>query len=296
MQALISAVVGFYEKYMYWLNPPKATVTDLIEILIIAFLLYQVLVWIKDTRAWMLFKGIVVILIFIIIAAIFQMNTILWLAGKTVNVAIIAIAVIFQPELRKALEQLGRKQFVLSWFNFNITEPEGRFSEKTIQEIVKACFEMGKVKTGALIVIEQDIVLSEYERTGIEVDALVTSQLLINIFEKNTPLHDGAVIVRGNRIVSATCYLPLSDSMRISKELGTRHRAAVGISEVSDSLTIIVSEETGAVSVAKEGTIYRKLTQEELKEHLVAIQNAEPQKESRLQILQRRLGYGKKAG
>lgn len=295
MQAFISAVVGFYEKYMYWLSPPKATITDMIEILIISFLLYQVLVWIKDTRAWMLFKGIVVILLFIIVAAIFQMNTILWLAGKTVNVAIIAIAVIFQPELRKALEQLGRKRFLLSWFSFNMEESEGRFSEKTIQEIVKACFEMGKVKTGALIVIEQDIVLSEYERTGIDVDAIVTSQLLINIFEKNTPLHDGAVIVRGDRIVSATCYLPLSDSMQISKELGTRHRAAVGISEVSDSLTIIVSEETGAVSVAKEGIIYRQLTQEGLKEHLVAIQNAEPQKESRLKILQRRLGYGKKA-
>ena len=152
---------------------------------------------------------------------------------------------------------------------------------------------MGKVKTGALIVVEQDIVLTEYERTGIELDSLLTSQLLINIFEKNTPLHDGAIIVRGDRVVAATCYLPLSDSMSISKELGTRHRAAIGISEVSDSLTIIVSEETGAISVAKTGRIYRNLDQDGLREHLKIIQNAESEK-SRLQSLQRRLRNAKK--
>lgn len=138
-------------------------------------------------------------------------------------------------------------------------------TEKTITEIVKASFEMGKVKTGALIVIEQKVALGEYERTGITVDGLLSSQLLINIFEHNTPLHDGAVIVRGNRIVSATCYLPLTDSMEIGKELGTRHRAAVGISEVSDSITVIVSEETGAVSVARDGKLYRDLDREGLR-------------------------------
>ncbi len=152
---------------------------------------------------------------------------------------------------------------------------------------------MGKVKTGALIVVEQDIVLTEYERTGIELDSLLSSQLLVNIFEKNTPLHDGAIIVRGNRVVAATCYLPLSDSMSISKELGTRHRAAIGISEVSDSLTIIVSEETGAVSVAKGGRIYRELTQDGLREQLKIIQNAEIET-SRLHFLQRRLRDVKK--
>lgn len=293
MQAIINALQWFAAKYLFWISPPKAKSTDIVEILILAFLFYHVLAWIKGTRAWMLFKGILVILIFILVAAIFQMSTILWLAEKTVNVAVIALAVIFQPELRKALDQLGRKKFVSAVFDFGIMQEDARFSDKTINELVKASFEMGKVKTGALIVVEQDIVLTEYERTGIELDSLLTSQLLINIFEKNTPLHDGAIIVRGDRVVAATCYLPLSDSMMISKELGTRHRAAIGISEVSDSLTIIVSEETGAVSVAQGGKIYRELTQDGLREQLKVIQNADSEM-TRLQSLQRRLKNAKK--
>ena len=288
MQTLVSVIQGFAAKYMNWITPPKMTPTDAVEILIIAFLFYNILAWIKGTRAWMLLKGIIVILIFILIAALFQMSTILWLAEKTVNVAVVALAVIFQPELRKALEQLGRKRFVSALFDFDSASDTKRFSDKTINELVKACFEMGKVKTGALIVIEQEIVLAEYERTGIALDSILTSQLLINIFEKNTPLHDGAIIVRGDRIVSATCYLPLSDSLAISKELGTRHRAAIGISEVSDSVTIIVSEETGAVSIAKGGRIFRELTQDGLREHLKLIQNADVE-QSRLRLLQRRL-------
>ena len=151
--------------------------------------------------------------------------------------------IIFQPELRKALENLGGKNVLGKLFDFGKVE-ENKFSDHTIDELIKACYAMGKVKTGALIVIEDEILLNEYVRTGIDIDAIISSQLLINIFEKNTPLHDGAVIVRGDRVVSATCYLPLSDSMTLSKDLGTRHRAAVGISEVSDSLTIVVSEET----------------------------------------------------
>ena len=293
VQTFISTIQWFAEKYMFWITLQKIKTTDIVEIFIIAFLLYHVLVWIKGTRAWMLFKGILVILIFILAAAVFQMNTILWLAGRTVNVALIALAVIFQPELRKALDQLGRKKFVTALFDFGMAQDTCRFSDRTINELVKASFEMGKVKTGALIVLEQDIVLSEYERTGIELDSILTSQLLINIFEKNTPLHDGAIIVRGDRVVAATCYLPLSDSMSISKELGTRHRAAIGISEVSDSLTIIVSEETGAVSAAKGGVIYRSLTQDGLREQLKLIQNAETE-ETRLQSLQRRLKNAKK--
>ena len=228
MQTLMSTIEGFAEKYLSWNSLPRITVVDVLDILIITFLFYHVLAWIKGTRAWMLFKGIVVILVFILVAAIFQMNTILWLAGNMVSVALTALVVIFQPELRKALEQLGRKRFVSLVFDFDAAQDTGRFSDKTIQELVKASFEMGKVKTGALIVIEQDIMLTEYERTGIGLDAMLTSQLLINVFEKNTPLHDGAVIVRGDRAVSATCYLPLSDSLSISKELGTRHRAAIG--------------------------------------------------------------------
>ena len=153
------------------------------------------------------------------------------------------------------------------------TDTNERFSDKTIDELVKATYEMAKVKTGALIVIEQDTNLSEYEATGIELDSLVSNQLIINIFEHNTPLHDGAVIMRGNRLTSATCYLPLSDNMELSKELGTRHRAAVGISEVTDSFTIVVSEETGSVSIAVGGRIFRNIDAEKLRSHLVKLQN-----------------------
>ncbi len=169
----------------------------------------------------------------------------------------------------------------------------GRFSDKTINEIAKACVEMGKVKTGALIVVEQNQSLAEYERTGIDVDGIVTSQLLINIFEHNTPLHDGAVIVRGNRVVSATCYLPLSDNMALSKDLGTRHRAGVGISEVTDSMTIIVSEETGKISIAYEGNLTRSLDGEAVKEKLRLIQN-KPEEENKKHILWKGRSKGEK--
>lgn len=164
-----------------------------------------------------------------------------------------------------------------------------KFSEKTINELVKACYEMGRVKTGALIVMEDSVMLTEYERTGITVDAIVTSQLLINIFEKNTPLHDGAIIVRGDRVVSATCYLPLSDNMELSKELGTRHRAAVGISEVSDSLTIVVSEETGNISVAIGGSLMRNLAADQLKAQLKMLQQKYEPEKKRRGLLKRRL-------
>ena len=274
MERIASGLMAFRDKYLFWLNIPSVTVIDIVEIILIAFLLYSILVWIKNTRAWALFKGILVIAVFVMIAALFQMNTILWLASRLINVGIIALAVIFQPELRKALDQLGRKRFFLGLFSWDIDRAVKRFSERTANEMVKATFEMAKVKTGALIVVEKDIVLGEYERTGIALDSIVSSQLLINIFEKNTPLHDGAIIVRGDRIVSATCYLPLSDNMDLDKELGTRHRAAVGISEVSDSLTIIVSEETGAVSVAVGGEITRGLDSESLKRMLMELADA----------------------
>jgi diadenylate cyclase len=247
---------------------PEIRITDVIEMMIIAVLLYNVMLWIKSTRAWALLKGIVVLLAFILVAYLFHMNTILWLASKAVNVGIISIVIIFQPELRRALEQLGQKRMLTFLVSDSGKVVENRFTDKTMNEIIKATFEMSKVKTGALIVIERTTPLAEYERTGIEVDGVVTSQLLLNIFEHNTPLHDGAVIVRGNRVAAATCYLPLSDNMKISKELGTRHRAGVGVSEASDSITVIVSEETGNVSVAFEGTLKRELDREALKEEL----------------------------
>lgn len=265
IQNLFAILNSFASKYLFWVDGHSITKTDIAEIIIISFLIYNILVWFKQTRAWNLLKGIIVVLLFVLGAAIFQMNTILWIAGRTINVAVIAIIIIFQPELRRALEQLGQKSFITSLFPTDAQKSQERFSERVVNEIVKATYEMAKVKTGALIIIEQDVVLGEYERTGIALDSLVSSQLLINIFEHNTPLHDGAVIVRGDRIVSATCYLPLSDNMELSKELGTRHRAAVGISEVCDALTIVVSEETGNVSIAIGGELYRNVNAEYLK-------------------------------
>lgn len=264
------------EKYLYWLSLPSIGITDILEIIIISVIVYQVIKWVQLTRAWTLFKGIIVLLLFALFAAIFQLNTISWLLSNSLGVGITAAIIIFQPELRRALEQLGRKNILASLFSSSDYRQESsELTDRTISELVRASFEMGKAKTGALMVIEQSVALGEYERTGIPVDGILSSQLLINIFEHNTPLHDGAVIIRGNRIVSATCYLPLTESMELGKELGTRHRAAVGISEVSDSITIVVSEETGAVSLAKDGNLYRNLTREELQERLIPLKTVE---------------------
>ena len=250
-------------------------IRDMIEIVIIAFLVYHILVWIQAGRAWQLLKGFVVIIAFLLIAYLGKMNTIWWIAKNIASFAITALIVVLQPEIRKALEELGKKNVLTSVIPFDNSKKEAAvFDDKTINEITKACVEMGKAKTGALIVIEQNIRLSEYERTGINVDAVLTSQLLINIFEHNTPLHDGAVLVRGNRIVAATCYLPLSDNMGLGKELGTRHRAGVGISEVTDSLTVIVSEETGRISIATNGMLERISDAEALKEKLRTLKDA----------------------
>lgn len=252
---------------------PDIRIVDVFEILVIAFFIYQVIVWIKNTKAWMLLKGILVLAGFIIFAAVFKMYTILWIAENLLPVVATAAVIIFQPELRRALEKLGERRFLsfLSPFDSK-TKEKAKFSEETIDGIVRASFAMGAVKTGALIVVERAIKLTEYESTGIHLDCLVSPQVLINIFEHNTPLHDGAIIVRGDRIVSATCYLPLSDNKKISKELGTRHRAAIGMSEVSDALVITVSEETGYVSVASGGQLVRNVTQEYLREKLDELQ------------------------
>lgn len=270
----MSAISNLIEEYISNIYIPRTLrVSNIFEIIILAIILYEFMAWVKTTRAFALLKGIIVILVFLIIAYIFDFTTILWIAGKVINIAIIAVVVIFQPELRKALEQLGQKKYFKSILPFTEKKDKGeRFSDKTVNELVRACFELAKNKTGALIVIEQDILLTDYEKTGIPVDGIVTSQLLINIFEHNTPLHDGAVIVRGDRIVSATCYLPLSDNMQISKELGTRHRAAVGISEVTDTMTLVVSEETGNVSIAIAGELIRAVDQDYLKKKLTFIQ------------------------
>lgn len=269
----MNRVTELFEK-LTSINLENIDWTDGVEIIILAVLIYYVLLWIKQTRAWALVKGFAVILVFLLFAVVWEMDTILWLAGNVFDIGILALVIVFQPELRKALEQLGQKNILTDIFTLDVgKEKEDQFNDKTIEAIVKACAEMSKVKTGALIVIENNVPLGEYERTGITLDAQISSQLLLNIFEHNTPLHDGAVIVRGNRAVSATCYLPLSDNMTLSKELGTRHRAAVGISEVSDAMTVIVSEETGAISIAQYSEIKRNVTPEILREQLSGLQN-----------------------
>ena len=258
---------------------------DIVEILLIAVFVYQFMLWIRNTRAYSLLKGILIVVLFIFIAYFLQMNTILWLVYNAGGYAITAVLIIFQPELRKALEELGKKNIVRSIVPFDEQKDKNkRFSDKSINEIIRATVEMANVKTGALIILEKDIVLSEYERTGINLDSAISSQLLINIFEHNTPLHDGAVIIRGDRIVAATCYLPLSDNLGLSKELGTRHRAGVGISEVSDSLTIIVSEETGKISVAIGGKLLRNVDGDLLRKQIDELQGNTSETKKRFRI------------
>ncbi len=268
-------IISILNRYLSHINMPSVNIIDVIEILLISIFVYEFMVWIKYTRAYTLLKGLLIIGAFLIIAYIFKMNTILWIVSKMAGAMLTAVIVIFQPELRKVVEQLGQKKIISTILPFDMggKEVKERFTDKTINELIKACFDMGEVKTGALIVIEQKNRLDEYIRTGINIDAVLSSQLLINIFEHNTPLHDGAVVMRGNRIVAATCYLPLSDNMELSKQLGTRHRAGVGISEVTDSVTIIVSEETGQVSVARDGKLVRNVTPTQLRKILELAQN-----------------------
>lgn len=270
----MDAIISFFKDYVAWLSLPKIRITDIIEILIIAFVIYHVIHWVKQTRAWILLKGLIVLLGLWFAATILGLDVIIYIFYKSINVGIIALIIIFQPEFRKALEKLGQNNIMTPIFNLSDSRDKNeRFSDDSLSAIVKATFQLAKTKTGALIVMEKDVLLYEYEKTGIAIDSLVSSQLLINIFEHNTPLHDGAVIIRGNRIAAATCYLPLSDNMQLSKDLGTRHRAGVGISEASDSLTIIVSEETGKVSIATGGTLIRNVDGDYLKSQLVIAQN-----------------------
>lgn len=244
---------------------------DILEILIIAYLVYHIMLWIKTTRAWALLKGLIVIAVFGALAFVLNMQTILWLAENVLGYAVMALLIVLQPELRKALEELGKKNLMAAVLPFDASAKEAGISVKTIDEITRACVEMSKVKTGALIVIEQEESLAEFTRTGIDIDAVVSSQLLINIFEHNTPLHDGAVVIRGDRVVSATCILPVTDQTTLNKSMGTRHRAGVGISEVTDSVTVIVSEQTGTISVAADGKIQRNYDGEKLKVRLMEL-------------------------
>ncbi len=243
----------------------KVTFNDIIDIIIIAYIIYTVMIWIKETRAWVLLKGVLVVLFISVVAYLFELNTVWWLLEKSFSTGLIALIVIFQPELRKALEQLGKKRFMSS-FSINTTS-DTKISDESIDEIIKATAIMSKARTGALILIEQEVGLGDLEQTGISIDAKISRQLLINIFENKTPLHDGAVIIRNNRISAATCILPLTDTS-IDKRLGTRHRAAIGASEISDAFIVVVSEETGDISIARSGKLMRRLTETQIKETL----------------------------
>lgn len=256
-------ITSFFEDFMSKIYIPSISVIDIIEIAIISFLTFRIILWLRGTKAWSMLKGVAVIIIFIFIAYILNMRTILWIVKRLVDVGLIAFVILLQPEIRRALEKLGVRFFKTGGL-FKNNDSYQRFSQQSIFEIVNATYDMASVKTGALIVLSQEISLDEYIKTGIQIDGKISSGLLINTFEKDTPLHDGAVIIEGDRLVCATAYLPLSQNQNVSKELGTRHRAALGMAEETDAFVIVVSEETGKVAVACGGMIKRNVERETL--------------------------------
>lgn len=236
-----------------------------IDILLVTYIIYKLLMLIRGTRAVQLLKGILVIVITWLLSSYFELTTLHFLMSQAVTFGVLALVIIFQPELRRALEQLGRGRF----FSRSSSIDEEEVARRTVQEIVKSVTYMAKRRIGALIVIERETGLNDYVETGIQINGKVSAELLINIFIPNTPLHDGAVIIRKETILAAGCYLPLTENPFISKELGTRHRAAIGMSELSDGLSIIVSEETGQVSLAMNGEVRRNIQEEQLSEVLL---------------------------
>ncbi|WP_066321577.1 diadenylate cyclase CdaA [Bacillus sp. FJAT-29814] len=240
-------------------------ISSAVDILLVWYVIYKLINIIRGTKAVQLLKGILVILMVKVLSDFFNLTTLSWMMGQVITYGFLAIIIIFQPELRRALEQLGRGKFFS-----RSTSPDDEGQEKTVEAILKATDYMAKRRIGALISIERETGMSDYIETGIPLNSQISSELLINIFIPNTPLHDGAVIIQKNNVAAAACYLPLSESPFISKELGTRHRAALGISEVTDSVTVIVSEETGNISLTKNGELHRDLKVDGLKELLVS--------------------------
>ncbi|MCQ2518536.1 MAG: diadenylate cyclase CdaA [Lachnospiraceae bacterium] len=269
---MFDRVSNFVNEYFTTFRLPEIGVLDVVEMIILAFIIYYLLSWAKNTRAWNIFKGLIIVLGFLALAMFFDMTTIIWLAKSLFTLLAVAIIVALQPEIRRFMEGIGQKNVVFSAFMFD-SKVEAKFTDEELNELIQASFEMARARTGALIVFEQSTPLDEYVQTGIELDAKISSQLLVNIFEHNTPLHDGAVIISGGRIKAATCYLPLSENKSLSKELGTRHRAALGLSEASDSLIVVVSEETGKISVAHKGELVRSLEVSDLRKKLAIAQD-----------------------
>ena len=276
MDSFLSGIEGIDDLSQILL--PTIQLTDILDIVAVAALIYLVLIWIRKTRGWMLFRGIAIVLGAWIVAMILNLNMVELVFNKLFNIGILAIIVIFQPELRRALERLGTSRV----FNNLSGYKDNTVNKKTADALTEAMVNMASTKTGALIAVEQKVALGEYEQTGIPIDAEISSGLLINIFVKNTPLHDGAVIIRQNRVLAATCYLPLSENNDISKDLGTRHRAALGLSEVSDAKVFIVSEETGAMSMAYQGELYRDITKDFIRRQLIGDANQQTQKSGSL--------------
>lgn len=240
-------------------------IRDIVDILIVAVVIYKLFTFIKETRAEQLIKGIGVLLVLTKVSEWLQLYTINWILGNAMTVGTLAILIVFQPELRRGLEYIGRSRF----FSKSLIEIRGENMSKVVDEIVEATASLSRQKIGALLVLERQTGLNEVVETGTKIGGTVSSDLLINIFIPNTPLHDGAVIIKDDIIKAAACFLPLTDSSTVSKELGTRHRAALGISERSDSLSIVVSEETGAISIAENGTISRYLDAKTLRQILI---------------------------
>lgn len=245
----------------------KFNVLDIIDILIVSFVLYRFLIMIRGTRAVPLLKGVIVILIAYFVSSVLHLQALRSLVHEIITIGVFAIPVVFQPELRRALEQLGRGGF----FRFSLTDQGRDNVREMISEVVKASQVLAKNRIGALMALERRTGLTEYTETGTMVEGLASSELLINTFIPNTPLHDGAVVIRGNRMVAAGCFLPLTDDRNLDKKLGTRHRAAIGLTEQSDAVVVVVSEETGQVSVAVDGVLSRNLSESGLTEMLLAL-------------------------
>lgn len=246
---------------------PNFSWISLVDILIVAFVLYKLIMLIRGTRAVQLIKGLVVLLVATTISDWLGLYTINWILEKTINVLLVALPIVFLPELRRALEQLGRGKFFARPLIYLAEEDMNRL----INELVRSVQVLVKNKIGALIILERETGLNEYVETGVKIDGVISAEFMVNIFIPKSPLHDGAVIVRGDRVVAASCFLPLTEDSNVSKELGTRHRAALGVSELSDALAVIVSEETGIISVAQEGKLTRYLDETTLRELLVGL-------------------------
>lgn len=238
------------------------TINDIIDILIVAYIFYRIFMFIKDTRAGQVLKGIILLLVATQISDIFKLHTLHWILVHSLDIGLIAAIIIFQPELRAGLEHIGRTQF--KFFIKNSETLSEKDSNKVIDEIIESLYSLSRQRIGALIIMERETKIGDIINTGTIIDSEISRQLLINIFIPNTPLHDGAVVIRENKIKAAACFLPLTQSKDLSKDLGTRHRAAIGISEVSDCISLVVSEETGDVSLAKAGKLYRNISKDRM--------------------------------